>query len=162
MPSFDIVCEIQKQELDNAVHQALKEIGQRFDFKNAGAQIKLEDKTIVVTARDEYKVKAAVDVLKSKLVKRGISLKVLQEGPIEPTALSFQKQVLTLQQGIPAEKAKEIVKSIKQLKLKVQSQIQGDQVRISGPKIDDLQSIIQMLKTNDHEIHMDFVNMKRD
>lgn len=160
MPSFDIVSEIDKQELDNAVNQARKELAQRYDLKNAGCKIELDEKEIKLTAADEYKVKAVLDVLQSKLIKRGIPPKAFEYGKIEPTAEGKQKQVLKIQKGIPQEKAKQIVKTIKDLKLKVQSQIQGEQLRITGKKIDDLQTIIETLRQNDHGIHMDFVNMK--
>lgn len=162
MPSFDIVSKIDRQELDNALNQARKEVSQRYDLKDAVCQIEFEENEIRLTAKDDYKLKALLDVLQSKLVKRGISLKAFTYSKSEATALGHQKQILKIQQGIPSEKAREIVKSIKDLKLKIQSQIQGDQLRISGNKIDDLQTVIHLLKTNDHGIHMDFVNMKRD
>jgi len=160
MPSFDIAAQIDKQELDNALNQARKEVTQRYDLKNAHAQILFQEESVTLIAQDDYKVKAVLDILQSKLIKRGISLKAFQYGPIQPTAEGQQKQILKLQQGIPQEKAHAIVKTIKGLKLKVQSQIQGDQIRVTGKKIDDLQAVIQTLRTNDHGIYMDFVNMK--
>lgn len=161
MPSFDIVSKIDRQELDNAMNQARKEITQRYDLKNAACKLILEEKEIILVAHDDYKLKGVLDVLQSKLVKRGISLKAFEYGEAVPTLEGHQKQVLKIQQGIPSDKAREIIKSVKDLKLKVQSQIQGDQLRISGKQIDNLQTVIQMLKENDHGIHMDFVNVQR-
>ncbi len=160
MPSFDIVSKIDPQELDNAINQARKEVLTRYDLKDAKCQILLEKQEMTLIAKDDFKLKALLDVLQSKLVKRGISLKAFEYGEPLATFEGLQKQILKIQQGIPSEKAKTIIKSIKDLNLKVQSQIQGNQMRISGKKIDDLQTVIQMLRANDHGIHMDFVNMK--
>ena len=163
MPSFDIVCKIDKQELDNALNQARKEIVKRYDLKDTHSEINLvEEKEIVLVSPNDFVIKQVLDVLQSKLVKRGISLKAFEYGKPEPTLMSKTKQVLKIQQGIPSDKAKEIAKAIKDTKLKLQCQIQGDQLRVSGKQIDDLQSIIQLLRAHDHGIHMDFVNMKRD
>ncbi len=163
MPSFDIVCKIDKQELDNALNQARKEIAQRYDLKDSGSEINLvEAKEVVLICSNEFVLKQVLDVLQSKLVRRGISLKAFEYGTPEPTMMSKMKQVLKVQQGIPSEKAKAIAKEIKDTKLKIQCQIQGDQLRVTGKQIDDLQSIIQRLQKSDHGIHMDFVNMKRD
>jgi len=163
MPSFDIVCKVDKQELDNALNQARKEIVQRYDLKDTHSEINLvEEKEIVLVSPNDFVLKQVLDVLQSKLVKRGISLKAFEYGKPEPTLMSKMKQALKIQQGIPADKAKEIAKAIKDTKLKLQCQIQGDQLRVSAKQIDDLQSIIQLLRTHDHGIHMDFVNMKRD
>ena len=162
MPSLDIVCKIDKQELDNALNQARKEVAQRYDLKDTHSEIKLEEKEIVLISSNDFVLKQVLDVLQSKLVKRGISLKAFEYVKPEPTLMSKMKQVLKIQQGIPSDKAKEIAKAIKDTKLKLQCQIQGDQLRVSGKQIDDLQSIIQLLRTNDYGIHMDFVNMKRD
>ena len=162
MPSFDIVCKIDKQNLDDALNQARKEVAQRYDLKDTHSEIKLEEKEIVLIAPNSFVLKQVLDVLHSKLAKRGISLKAFEYGKPEPTLMSKTKQVLKIQQGIPSDKAKEIAKAIKATKLKLQCQIQGDQLRVSGKKIDDLQSIIQLLRTHDYGIHMDFVNMKKD
>ena len=162
MPSFDIVCKIDQQELDNALNQARKEIAQRYDLKNTKSEIVLEEKQILLNAPNDFVLKAILDVLQSKLVKRGISLKAFDIQPPEAALMGRMKQVLKIQEGIPSEKAKNIVKSVKDLKLKIQCQIQGDQVRVTSKKIDELQSVIQFLRQNDHGIHMDFVNMKRD
>lgn len=162
MPSFDIVCKVDPQELDNAINQARKELVQRYDLKDTASEILPDGKQIVITSSDDFKIKAVLDILQSKLVKRGISLKAFEYGNIESTLQGRAKQVLKIQEGIPTEKAHEIVKSIKKLNLKVQNQIQGDQLRVSGKHIDDLQTVIKMLRSNDHGIHMDFVNMKRE
>lgn len=164
MPSFDIVCKIDKQELDNALNQARKEIAQRYDLKDSHSEIRYEEKEkeIVLVSLNEFTLKAVLDVLQSKLVRRGISLKAFEYKNSEPTFEGKMKQILKIQEGIPDLKAKEIVKVIKNTKIKVQPQIQGDQVRVTGKKIDDLQSIIQLLRSQDHGIHMDFVNLKRE
>lgn len=160
MHSFDIVSKIDLQEVRNAIDQASKEIGQRFDFKGSKSEIRLEDKDIVIVSDDEYKLKSVLDILQSKLVKRGVPLKALGYGKIEPAAGGTVRQTLTLQQGIPQEAAKEIVKEIKNSKFKVQAQIQGDQVRVSGKSKDELQSVIQYLKGKDFKINMQFANYR--
>src|SRR3990172_247657 len=137
--SFDIVSKIEMQEIKNAIDQALKEVSQRFDFNGSKSDVTLEEKNneIILSSDDEYKLKSLIDILQAKLVKRGISLKALTYGKIESALGSTVKQNIKLQQGIPSDKAKEIVKVIKDAKLKVQSQIQGDQVRVSGKNKDD-------------------------
>ena len=160
--SFDIVSKIDLQEVKNAVDQALKELGQRFDFKGSKSEILLDEKNkeISVGSDDEYKLKSVLDILQSKLVKRGISLKALTYGKIEPALSGTVRQKISLQQGIPSEKAKEIVKVIKDLKFKVQSQIQGDQVRVTGKNKDDLQAVIKHLREKDFGIDMQFMNYR--
>ncbi len=160
--SFDIVSKVDLQEVSNAIQQAMKEIGQRFDFKGSKSNIDLDNgkNQITLIGDDEYKLKAVTDILQSKLVKRGVSLKALNYGKIEPASGGTVRQIITLQQGIPTEKAKEIVKIIKETKLKVQAQIQQDQVRVVAKKIDDLQSLIKLLKEKDLGIHMEFVNYR--
>ncbi|MEK7271943.1 MAG: YajQ family cyclic di-GMP-binding protein [Nitrospirota bacterium] len=160
--SFDIVSKVDIQEVLNAVQQAMKEISQRFDFKDSKSNIELnKDKNeIVIVSDDEYKLKSVIDIFQGKLVKRRVSLKSLVYGKIEPALSGTVKQVITLQQGIPTEKAKEIVKMIKDTKLKIQSEIQKDQVRVRAKKIDDLQSLISLLKEKDLGIHMEFANYR--
>ena len=160
MPSFDVVSQVDMQEVDNAVNQARKEIGQRYDFKGAAAEIALEKNEIRINAPDEFKVKAVVDVLQSKLVRRQVPVKALAYGSIEPAAGGRCRQVLTVQQGIAAEKARQIVKIVKDAKMKVQVQIQGDQIRISGKLRDDLQRAIQLLRQQDLDIALQFVNFR--
>jgi len=160
--SFDIVSVIEMQEVVNAVNQAMMEIRQRFDFKGSKSDIKLEekDKKIVLISDDEYKIKSVIDILQTKLVKRGVSLKALKYDKVEPATGGTVRQVITLQQGIPVEKAKEIVKIIKDTKLKVQAQIQGEQVRVSGKNKDDLQGVIALLRGKDMGIDLQFVNYR--
>jgi uncharacterized protein YajQ (UPF0234 family) len=160
MPSFDIVSQVNWQEVDNALNQTRKEVSQRFDFKGSQTEI-LDDKdTITIISDTENKVKAVVDILQSKLVRRGVSLKALSYGRIEPASGGRAKQQMRVQQGIDAERAKEIVKAIKDTKLKVQAQIQGDQVRVSGKKKDDLQAVLRTLREHDFGIPLQFVNFR--
>ncbi|MGH9531392.1 MAG: YajQ family cyclic di-GMP-binding protein [Terriglobales bacterium] len=159
--SFDVVSKVDAQEVSNAVQQALKEIHQRFDLKNSKSDIQIEGKdALVLTSVDDYKLKAVNDVLQQKLVKRGVSLKALSYGAIEPAAGSTVRQRITMQQGIPVEKAREIVRVIKDSKTKVQASIQGDFVRVSGKDRDTLQQIIALLKSSDFGIDMQFTNYR--
>lgn len=160
--SFDIASKIDLQEVLNAVQQSMKEIGQRFDFRGSKSNIELnKDKyELTILSDDEQKLKSVIDILQSKLIKRGISLKALNYGKIEQASGGTVRQLITLQQGIPIEKSKEIVKLIKDTKLKVQSEIQKDQVRVKAKKIDDLQVLIQLLKEKDLGIHIDFLNYR--
>ena len=159
--SFDIVSKVDLQEVSNAIQNALKEIHTRFDLKNTKSDIQLEGKdAIVLSSADDYKLKAVNDILQGKLVKRGVPLKALVYGPVEPAASSTVRQKITLQQGIPTEKAKEIVRVIKDSKKKVQVSIQGDAVRVSGKDRDTLQEIIALLKGHDFGIDMQFTNYR--
>ncbi len=159
--SFDIVSKIDLQEVTNAIQQALKEIHTRFDLKDTHSGIEMEGKdAILLRSSDEYKLKAVVDIFQGKLVKRGVPLKGLQYGTVEPAAGATVRQKITMQQGIPTEKAREIVKLIKDSKKKVQASIQGDMVRVSGKDRDTLQSIIALLRQNDFGIDMQFVNYR--
>lgn len=160
MPSFDVVSQVDRQEVDNAVNQTRKEVDQRYDFKGTKTEITWEEDRIQIISDDDFKVKAVVDILQSKLVRRGISLKALVYGKIEPAGGGRAKQTITVQQGIAIEKARQIVKTAKDSKLKVQSQIQGDQVRISGKKRDDLQAVIQLLKAQDLDLPLQFINYR--
>ncbi len=159
---FDIVCDLDMQEVLNAVNQAMKEILQRFDFKGSKSNIELDKgtRTITLTSDDETKLKSVIDILQSKLVKRGISLKALSYGKVEAASGGTVRQAVTLQQGIPQDKAKEMVKLIKDLKIKVNAEIQKDQVRVRGKKIDDLQLIIAKLKEKDFGIALQFTNYR--
>ena len=160
MPSFDIVSTVDMQEVDNAVNQTLKEIAQRYDFKGSKSQVTLEKDTIKVLADDDFRLKAIIDILQSKCIKRGISVKALQYGKAEPASGGMVRQIITIQQGISKEKGKELNAIIKESKLKVQSQIQEDQVRVTGKNIDDLQEIIQLLKGKDLGVELQFVNFR--
>lgn len=159
--SFDIVSEVDLQEVDNAVNQTIKEITQRFDFKGSKVDVEIvKDDQIKVTADDEYKLKSVLDILQSKLVRRGVSLKFLDYGKIEPASGATVRQVIAIKQGIPSEKAKEIVAHIKKLKLKVQAQIQNEQVRVSAKERDDLQKVIQSIKSADFDLELQFTNYR--
>ena len=159
--TFDIVSKVDLQEVSNAIQHALKEIHTRFDLKDSKSNIELDGKdAIVLHAVDEYKLKAVNDVFQQKLVKRGVSLKGLTYGAIEPAAGSTAKQRITIQQGIAIEKAREIVKTIKDSKQKVSVSIQGDVVRVSGKDRDTLQAIIALLKQRDFGIDMQFTNYR--
>jgi len=159
-PSFDVVSEVDLAEVGNALAQAQKEIQQRFDLKGTAAGIEHKEKELTFTADNEFGLKAVNDILQGKLVKRGIPLKNLDYGKIEPAAKGTVRQVVTIVQGIPIEKAKEIVKTIKDAKLKVQASIQADQVRVSGKKRDDLQSAIALLKAQDFGLALQFTNYR--
>jgi len=159
--TFDIVSKIDPQEVTNAIQQAMKEITTRFDLKDTKSSVALEGKdAIMLHSADEYKLKHVTDVFQQKMVKRGISLKGLTYGAIEPAAGATVKQKITLQQGIPIEKARDIVKLIKDSKKKVQASIQGDLVRVSGKDRDALQEIIALLKSRDFGIDMQFTNYR--
>lgn len=159
--TFDIVSQINLQEVANAIQQAIKEVHTRFDLKDSKSNIEMEGKdAIVLSSIDEYKLKAVTDILQQKLVKRGVPLKGLTYGVVEPAAGSTVRQKITMQQGIPIEKAREIVKTIKNSKKKVQASIQGDLVRVSGKDRDSLQEIIALLKQQDFGIDMQFTNYR--
>jgi len=158
--SFDIVSKLDMQELNNAVQQALREIDNRFDFKNSKSDIKLEKEGLIVTSDDEFKLQNVLDILITKMVKRGISLKHLNYGKVEPAAAATVRQKISLLQGIDQENAKKINILIRDSKLKVKSQIQGDQLRVSGKSRDDLQRVIQLLKQADLPLELQFINMR--
>ncbi|MCD5412464.1 YajQ family cyclic di-GMP-binding protein [Thermodesulfovibrionales bacterium] len=160
--SFDIVCKVDMQEVSNAVNQAAKEIGQRFDFKGSKSSVELDkDKGIIaLISEDEQKLRSVIDILQSKLIKRKVPLKTLSYGKVEQAAGNTVRQAVALQQGIPQEKGKELVKLIKDIKLKVAVEIQKDQVRVRGKKTDDLQTIIATLKERDLGVHLQFTNFR--
>jgi uncharacterized protein YajQ (UPF0234 family) len=161
MPSFDIVSKVDVQEVDNAVNQAVKEIETRYDFKGSKSGIKWEKKEeIIVTGDDDAKLRSVIDILQTRLIKRGVSLKALEYGPVVEASGGLKRQTLKIRQGIAAEKAKEITKIIKEMKVKVQAQIQDDQIRVTGKKIDDLQEVIQGLKGMDLDVNLQYVNMR--
>ena len=159
---FDIVSEIDLQEADNAVNQALKEIHQRFDLKDSNTSVDLnkKDKNIVINTRDDYSLKASIDILQTKFIRRGISIKALKLNEPEPTSGGRLKQKIDLQSGISKENTKKITALIKDSKLKVTAQIQDEQVRVQANKIDDLQSIIKLIKEADFDFPTQFVNIK--
>ncbi|MBM2846585.1 MAG: YajQ family cyclic di-GMP-binding protein [Bacteroidetes bacterium] len=160
--SFDIVSEVNMQEVDNAVNQARKEIAQRYDFKGSKSSIDLnqKEKHLTVISDDDFKLKSVVDILQTKLIKRGVSIKALDYGNVEPAAGSTVRQIIRLRVGIDKENAKLIVKMIKDVKLKVQAQIMDDQVRVSGKNKDDLQSVMKMLREAELVFAMQFTNYR--
>lgn len=160
--SFDIVSNVDLQEVKNAVNQAMMEIRQRFDFKGSKSEITIDEKTpaINLVSDDEHKMKSVVDILEGKLIKRKVSLKALNYGSVESAGGNTVRQVVQLQQGIPQEKGKEIVKAVKGMKIKVQGQVMDDQVRITGKSRDDLQTVIAELKEKDFGIAMSFTNYR--
>ncbi|ASR47899.1 MULTISPECIES: YajQ family cyclic di-GMP-binding protein [Paenibacillus] len=158
--SFDIVSKMDMQELTNAVHQTEREIETRFDFKGSKSSLKLEKEALTIASEDEYKLNAVIDILQSKMVKRGLSLKNVEFGKLEPASLGSVRQRLTLKQGIDQDNAKKINILIRDSKLKVKSQIQGDQIRVTGKSRDDLQAIIQLLRKADLPLELQFTNMK--
>ena len=160
--SFDVVSKIELPEVSNAIQQAMKEITTRFDLKDSHSQIELNEKDskILLASKDEFKLKAINEILQQKLVKRKVPLKNLSYGTVIPAAGSTVRQEIALQQGIPIEKAREIVKKIKDSKLKVQAAIQSDMVRVSGRDRDTLQQAIQLLRNSDFGIDMQFTNYR--
>ena len=161
--SFDIVSKVDLQEVSNAIQNALKEVHTRFDLKDSKSDIQLEGKeAMILSSVDEYKLKAVTDILQGKLVKRGVPIKALTYGAVEPAAGSTVRQKVTMQQGIPIEKAREIVKAIKDSKKRVQASIQGDTVRVSGKDRDALQEVIALLRGQDFGIDMQFTNYRNN
>ncbi len=158
--SFDIVSSVDLQEVKNAIGQAMKEITTRFDLKNSGSEVVLSGEEIVLSSADEFKLKAVRDVLEERLVKRSVPLKALTYGTVEKALGGTTRQKVSMQKGIPSDKAREIVKIVKGTKLKVQAAIQGDQVRVSGKNRDDLQAVIRALKGTDLGIDMQFTNYR--
>jgi cyclic-di-GMP-binding protein len=161
MPSFDVVSQLNLQEVDNALNQARKEVAQRYDFKDTRTVIDWDKKEkISVESADEFKVKAVDDVLREKLARRQVPLKAVDFGAIEPGPGGRAKQEIKLKQGIDTDRARDLVKVVKDAKLKVQAQIMGDQVRVSGKKRDDLQAAMKLLREHDLGIAMQFVNFR--
>jgi len=158
--SFDIVSQVDLAEVSNALNQTVKEVRQRFDFKGSAANVVLEKHELVLTAEDETKLRNMNDILQQKLVRRSVPLKALSYGSVEPAVGGTVRQRAKIQEGIPQEKAKEVVKFIKDSKAKVQASIQGDVVRVSGRDRDTLQDVIAKLKSQDFGIHMQFTNYR--
>lgn len=158
--SFDIVSEVDTQEMTNAVQQTLKEVETRFDFKGSKSTVSFDGAALTLLSEDEFRLSALYDVLQSKCVKRGISLKALKPSKVEPASGGTVRQVVQLQQGIEPEAARQIVKLIKDKKLKVQPSIQGDQVRVSGKNRDDLQAVISLLRDADFDFSLQFTNYR--
>ena len=161
MPSFDIVVKVDPQEVDNAVNNAQKELAQRYDFKGSKSKIDWDKKTeIMLLGDDDFKLTALVEILQGKMMKRGISIKNLVMGKVEPSFEGTVRQKVTIQSGIPTEKAKEIAKLFKDTKMKVQSQIQDEQVRVTGKKRDDLQECIALMRNTDLGLDFQFINFR--
>lgn len=160
-PSFDVVSEVNMQEVSNAVNQTLKEITQRFDFKGSKSTVEIENgNSIKIITEDDTRMRNIVDILQSKFIKRGVAIKNLEYGKVEPAAGGMVRQSIRVKQGIEADVAKKITKDIKTLKVKVQAQVQDDQVRVSGKKIDDLQAVIAFLKGQDYGVELQFSNFR--
>lgn len=158
--SFDIVSRIDRQELDNALNQARKEIENRFDFRHSKTSIEADDKKITLVSDDELKMRNVVDVLQSKAIKRGVDVKAFEFGEVEPAAGSTVRQTITLRAGIPKDKSKVLVEKIKSLKLKVNAQYQDEQIRVSGKNRDDLQKVIAALRELEFDLPLQFVNYR--
>jgi cyclic-di-GMP-binding protein len=160
MPSFDVVSEIDEQEVKNAVDQAAREVATRFDFKDTQSSIELADSKVTLASVSEDRLKALLQVLEEKFVKRNVSLKTLDRGKVEEAAKSTVRQIITLKAGIGSDKAKEINRALKEAGLKIQSQTQGESVRVTGKKRDDLQDAIAFLKDKDFDIPLQFNNFR--
>ncbi|MDH3202404.1 MAG: YajQ family cyclic di-GMP-binding protein [Myxococcales bacterium] len=160
MPSFDVVSQIDQHEVDNACNQARKEITQRYDFKGTESAIEKTEDGIVIRSNSEGRIDAARDVLETKMVRRQVSLKSLDAQPAQQAGGSMWRQLIKLKEGVSKEKAKEIAKAIKDSKIKVQASIQGDSVRVSGKKRDDLQATIAFLKEKDFDLPLQFTNFR--
>jgi hypothetical protein len=158
--SFDIVSQVDRAELTNALDQTMKEVRQRFDFKGSKAEVVAEKDALILTAEDETRLRNMNDIMQQKLVRRGVPLKALTYGRVEPAAGGTVRQSVAIQQGIPTDKAKEVVKFIKETKVKVQAAIQGDVVRVTGRDRDTLQEVITQLKAKDFQIDMQFTNYR--
>ena len=160
--SFDVASKVDMQEVKNALDQAMKEIRQRFDFKGTRTELTLKEKEseLVIVSDDEYKLKSVVDILKARLIKRNVSVRAFAFGPVEPALGGTVRQVAKIQNGLASEKAKEIARVIKDGKLKVQAQIQGEQVRVQGKSKDELQAAIALLKSKDFGIDLQYVNYR--
>ena len=158
--SFDVGSDVDMMEATNAVQQSMKEIRQRFDFKGSVSEITLEKEILTLHSDDESRLKAVIEILMGKLVKRGVSLKALEYGKIEPSAKGTVRQTVTIRRGVPSEKAKEIVKFIKGMGVRVQASIQEDQVRVAGKNRDDLQQVIQALHGHDFGLDLQFKNYR--
>ncbi|MBF0311068.1 MAG: YajQ family cyclic di-GMP-binding protein [Magnetococcales bacterium] len=160
MPSFDIVSEVEMQEVDNALHQSVKEIETRYDFKGSKSSLEREENVIVLLADDDYKREQVLDILKTKLIRRKVDPKSLDYGKVEEASGSMVRQRITVRQGVEEDKAKQIVKRIKEAGLKVQTAIQGNQLRVTGKKKDDLQSVIALLREVDVGQPLQFTNFR--
>ncbi|GBE24596.1 putative nucleotide-binding protein [bacterium BMS3Bbin02] len=160
MPAFDVVSKTDKQELRNAVDQAMREITNRYDFKGTDTTMELTDEAITLESSGDGRLEAAIDVLKGRLLKRGISTKAITQGKVEEASGGRARTTFALNEGIPQDAAKELGKAIRDAKLKVQVQVQGDQLRVQGKKRDDLQAVIGLLKDLDFRLPLQYVNFR--
>ena len=160
MPSFDIVSELDTHEIDNAVQQAQKEVGTRFDFRGTDSDVERTEEGIVLRGNSEGRVEAALNVLREKLAKRGVSLRSLDPQKLEPASKGHFRQLIKLKQGISKEKAKDVIQFLKDGKYKVQASIQGEQLRVTGKKRDELQEVIRALRAKDFEVDLQFTNFR--
>lgn len=158
--SFDIVSQVDMQEVDNAVNQTTKEISQRYDFKNSISKVEIEGEGIKILADDDYKMRSVVDILKTKLINRKVPVKNLVFGKLEEASGGTLRQTVKIQQGIETEKAKQVVKDIKSMNIKVQAQIMDNQIRVSGKDKDNLQAVIQFLKEKNYDVDLQFTNYR--
>ncbi len=158
--SFDIVSEVDMQEVNNAVNQTVKEITQRYDFKGSKSTVTVEDSSVKILTEDDMRLKSIVDILESKFIRRGVAVKNLEYGKSENASGGMVRQLVKIRQGIEADIAKKITKDVKESKLKVQTQLQDDQLRVTGKKIDDLQAVIALLKENDYGVELQFKNFR--
>lgn len=158
--SFDVVSRIDRQEVDNALNQARKEVSQRFDFKGTGTSLEWSGNKVVIVSKSDQRAQAALDVFKERLVKRSVSLKALEASEPKPAGGGTYRIECGFVEGIPEDKAKALAKTIRQSKIKVQAQVQGDQLRVTGKKRDDLQAVIALLKENDEGLPLQFVNRR--
>lgn len=158
--SFDVVSQVNMQEVDNALNQTNKEIQQRYDFKGSKAEVALEDDQLKIVAEDDFKLKSVIDVLQTKMLRRQVPIRNLEYGKVEEASGGTVRQFVRLKQGIDTDTAKKIVKDIKGLKMKVQAQIMNDQVRVSGKSRDDLQAVIAFLREQDYGLDLQFTNYR--
>jgi uncharacterized protein YajQ (UPF0234 family) len=160
MPSFDVVSKVDLMELDNALNTARKEIGQRYDFRGTATELERGTEGIIIRSADEQHVAAALSVLRERMAKRGVSQRCLDPKPVEPAGGKTMRQLIVVKQGIETDIAKQIVKAIKDSKIKVQAQIQGDELRVTGKNRDDLQSAIALMRKSDFKIDLQYVNFR--
>lgn len=158
--SFDIVSKVDMQEVDNAINQTNKEISQRYDFKNSKSTVTIEGEDIKVVAEDDFKLRSVIDILQSKLIRRKVAIKNLEYGKVETGSGGLLRQIIKVKQGIETDKGKDIIKDIKNSKIKVQPQYLDNQVRVSGKNRDDLQAVIQLLKDKDYGVELQFTNYR--
>ncbi len=160
--SFDVVSKVNMAEVVNAVDQTQREMKTRYDFRGSKSTVDLDEKKgqITILADDEMKLRAVLDILQTRLVRRGVGLRALEYGRVEDAAGGMLRQVITLRQGIPQDKAKQMTAAIRAAKLKVKAEIRGDEIRVSGPKKDDLQAVIQLLRSQDFGLELQFVNYR--